>query len=114
MVAGLLVAFRPFEASLALTWILGIWLVVRGATSLFAGFATTLSTPRWLLILSSVLFIAAGIIFIANPGSAALAVSTLLGVLAMSWGLLTLGGGIALRQQMKKVKSTASAPSQAQ
>lgn len=106
--AGLLVAFRPFEASLALTWILGIWLVVRGATSMFSGFANTLSTPRWLLILSSLLFIVAGIIFIANPGSAVLAVSRLLGFLTISAGLLTLGGGLALRWQAKEAKTAAS------
>lgn len=109
VVAGLFVVFRPFEASLTLTWILGIWLVIRGASSLFSAFSSTLNSPRWLLILGAILFIVAGIIFMTNPGSAVLAMSQVLGLLAICWGLFTLGGGLAMRRQVRESKAAAKA-----
>jgi Uncharacterized conserved protein len=104
VLAGLFVIFRPFESGVILAWILGIWLIIRGATELFSAFSRVAVAPRWMLALAGVLFIVAGIIFISNPGTAALALSKVLGVLAIFWGVFILGGGIALRSELKKAK----------
>ncbi|WP_080794681.1 HdeD family acid-resistance protein [Corynebacterium pacaense] len=97
VIAGLIAIFRPIESAVVLTWILGIWLVVRGISELFSAFSKIRTAPRWMLILSAVLFILAGILFIANPGSGAVALSIWLGALAILWGVFILGAGISLR-----------------
>lgn len=102
ILAGLIAIFRPIESAVALTWILGIWLVVRGVSELFSAFSSIRTAPRWMLVLSAVFFILAGILFIANPGTAAVTISIWLGVLAILWGVFILGAGISMRAATKE------------
>ncbi len=72
-VLALLAAFfaiaRPAVTAVALTWILGIWLIVRGVFELVGAFASTVSTPRWLLVLGGIFSLLLGFLFTANPGT---------------------------------------------
>lgn len=52
--------------------------------------------------ISGVLFIIAGIVFIANPGGAALGFAVMLGVLALAWGVFQLIGRIRIRREAKQ------------
>ncbi len=81
---------------------LGIWLMVRGISEFASAFAETITQPRWLLILGGVLWFLAGVLFVANPGAVALAIALWIGALAIVWGLLTIGAGIALKSHAKK------------
>ncbi|OKX84285.1 HdeD family acid-resistance protein [Corynebacterium glutamicum] len=103
--SGLLVVFRTLDSAIAIAWILGIWLILRGASELLSAAAPKEGTSRFFLAFSGVLFIIAGIIFIANPGSAALTVSTVLGILAISWGAFTLFGGISTLRENNRIKT---------
>lgn len=104
VIAGLMVIFRPLESATAIAWILGIWLVIRGVSSLISAFAPLPISTRILIGLSGVLFIIAGFIFFNNPGSAALAVSSILGVLLLVWGGFTIGGGVWILRARKDAK----------
>lgn len=97
VVAGLLAIFRPFDSSVALAWILGLWLLARGVSEFISAFSQQRETSRWLLLLGGLLFFIAGAIFIANPGTAALTMSRWLGICAILWGVFILGAGIARR-----------------
>ena len=106
--AGLLAIFRPLDSGIALAWILGVWLLAKGASELVSAFSQQRETSRWLLLLGGILFVTAGVIFIANPGTAALAVSKWLGVCAILWGVFILGAGIARRTAVKEAGGAAS------
>ena len=77
---------RPGLAAATLTWFLGIWLVVRGVSEIIGAFRAS-GAGRWVLVLSGVVDGVIGVLFIANPGSAALSIALLLGLLAFVWGL---------------------------
>jgi uncharacterized membrane protein HdeD (DUF308 family) len=103
-VISLLVAFfaitSPGLAAKALTWILGIWLILRGIFELVAAFSSSLPMPRWLLLLSAALSIVLGILFVANPGAGAVGIAVLLGVMALIWGVVFLVLGFMVRREL--------------
>ena len=71
LIAAFYAIFRPAASAVALTWVLGIWLIVRGIFELVGAFASTVATPRWLLALGGVLSLLLGFLFTANPGTGA-------------------------------------------
>lgn len=109
ILAGLLAIFQPLASGVALAWVMGIWLMVRGVAELVGAFSQTSTRPRWLLVLGGVAWLVAGILFVANPGAAALTIAFWLGALAIVWGLLTIGAGIMLRSHLKKSDSAPAA-----
>lgn len=93
ILAGLIAMFRPISSAVTLAWILGIWLIVRGILELVAAFADIPNRARWLLILGGLLWLVAGILFVANPGAGVLTISTWVGILALIWGGLLVAAG---------------------
>ena len=112
VLAGILAITRPFASSVALAWVLGIWLMVRGITEFVAAFATDLGNSRWLLLLAGVGWFLAGILFVAYPGAAALSIALWLGILAIVWGLLAIGAGFSLRSDLKQIEAETSSAGQ--
>lgn len=99
--AGLIAIFQPISSAVALTWLIGIWLIVRGILEIAAAFGQT-ARPRWLLILGGALWILAGVIFVANPGSAAVGLALWIGIIAFAWGVLFIGAGFTVRSATKQ------------
>jgi uncharacterized membrane protein HdeD (DUF308 family) len=101
-VVGLIVAFfaifSPAVAAVTLTWILGIWLIVRGAFEVFAAFSATRDAPRWLLLVTAAVDVVLGVLFVANPGSSAVAIAWVLGLVAIVWGIAFLATGFIVRR----------------
>lgn len=99
VLAGIIAVFRPVSSALALAWVLGLWLVVRGVVEIIAAFGHEHPRPRWLMVVGGLLWIVAGILFVTNPGAGALTVSLWLGILAIVWGVLLVGAGLAVRSR---------------
>lgn len=99
LLAGLFAIFRPGVTAVGLTWILGIWLVVRGLFELFGAFSSTIAQPRWLLFLSAALSIVLGLLFAFNPGTSAVAVAFWLGLMALAWGAVFIVVGFMVRRE---------------
>jgi uncharacterized membrane protein HdeD (DUF308 family) len=101
-VVGLIVAFfaifSPGVAAVTLTWILGIWLIVRGAFEVFAAFSATRDAPRWLLLVTAAVDVILGVLFVANPGASVVAIAWLLGLIAVVWGVAFLATGFVVRR----------------
>jgi len=99
--AGLIAAFlailSPKLTATSLTWILGLWLIIRGIFDAIAAFTRELVTPRWLFLPSAALSALLGVFFIANPGRAAVGIAVLLGTIAIAWGLVFIASGLLLR-----------------
>jgi uncharacterized membrane protein HdeD (DUF308 family) len=98
LAAGLIAIINPALAAETLTWILGIWLLVRGVLAVVLAFTRTTPTPRWLLLLSAALDIVLGVLFAANPGQGAVSIAVVLGAFALVWGLVLVGVGLTARK----------------
>lgn len=86
VVVALIAFTRPGLTAAALTWTLGIWLIVRSVFEVVGALTATLATPRWLLLLGAGIDLLLGILFVANPGRSAVAIAVVLGIAAVVWG----------------------------
>ncbi len=68
LVVAMVAIFRPGLAASAITWLVGIWLLVRGLFELVGAFSSTVATPRWLLVLGALLDLVLGWLFVTHPG----------------------------------------------
>jgi uncharacterized membrane protein HdeD (DUF308 family) len=107
LVAAFFAIFRPAMTVVALTWILGIWLIVRGVFEAIGAFSSSLLLPRWLLLLGAALSLVLGVLFVSNPGTAALAIAVWLGVTAIIWGGVFVAMAIAIRHDLTSLERPA-------
>jgi uncharacterized membrane protein HdeD (DUF308 family) len=107
LIAAFIAIVDPGFAATALTWTLGIWLVVRGVFELAGGFAATDRAPRWIILLSGILSIVLGVLFILNPAAGAVSIAFTLGVFAIAWGVTFIAAGFTLRRLESSVDSRA-------
>lgn len=110
LIAGFFAIFHPGVAIKALTWILGIWLIVRGLFELFGAFTNNHVMPRWLLVVSGALSLLIGILFVANPGASAVGIAVLLGVSALVWGVVLIAVGLSVRRDLSTPPHTTPSP----
>ena len=105
LAAGLFAVTSPAVTATALTWILGIWLVVRGLFEVVSAFGSSSGAPRALTFLGAGLDLLLGILFMANPGAGAAGISFVLGLAAFAWGLVFTGVGLWVRRQAGEMTS---------
>lgn len=98
LAAGILAILLPGLTVAALTWILGVWLIARGATELVGAFTVSVQSHRALAVLSGVVDGVIGVVLMANPGRAALSVAFFVGLMAVIWGLVFTGWALATRR----------------
>lgn len=113
VVAAFFAIFSPGLAAATLTWFLGVWLVARGVIELVSAFTTRRTTPRWLLVLGGLLSAVLGVLFMANPGRAAVGLAVWLGIVALAWGIALVVLGLFLRKESPRTAdrtSTATPP----
>jgi uncharacterized membrane protein HdeD (DUF308 family) len=97
VLAGLVAVFNPVYAAVTLTWVLGVWLVVRGGLEGYAAMAFSAGSTRWLRLLGAVFLVVAGVLFVAKPGAAALGIALWLGFFALLAGVTLVTAGLVLR-----------------
>ncbi|TDW14329.1 HdeD family acid-resistance protein [Kribbella kalugense] len=100
LVAAFFAITSPGMTAATLTWILGIWLIIRGVFELAGAFRSQQVMPRWLLVLNGLLSILIGVLFAANPGAGAVSIAVLLGVTALIWGVVLIGVGFSVRRAL--------------
>jgi uncharacterized membrane protein HdeD (DUF308 family) len=108
LIAAFFAIFSPAVAAVTLTWILGIWLIVRGAFEVFASFSASRDAPRWLLLVSAAVDVILGVLFVANPGTSAVAIAWVLGLTAVVWGVAFVAIGFVVRRD--EGHATAASP----
>jgi uncharacterized membrane protein HdeD (DUF308 family) len=102
--------FSPGVTAQTLTWIFGIWLIIRGVFEVFTAFSSYRLTPRWLLLVGAALSIVLGVFFVANPGRGAVGIAIWLGLMALCWGLVFVVTGLMLRREHPTPAPTNPAP----
>ncbi|WP_418060333.1 HdeD family acid-resistance protein [Pimelobacter simplex] len=100
LVAAFLAIFSPAMTAVTLTWILGIWLIVRGIFEGVGALVASGAAPRGLLLASAAVDVLLGILFVANPGRGALGIAFVLGLVAFVWGVIFLVMGFAMRRRV--------------
>ena len=108
LVVALVAIFSPGKAASAITWLVGIWLLVRGLFELVGAFSSTVSAPRWLLVLGALLDLVLGWLFVTNPGTSAVAVAVVIGILAIAWGVVFVVLALAARSATKDLPDDVS------
>jgi uncharacterized membrane protein HdeD (DUF308 family) len=108
LVVALVAIFRPGLAASAVTWFIGIWLLVRGLFELVGAFSSTVTAPRWLLVVGALLDLVLGWLFVANPGNSAKAVAVVIGILAIAWGVVFVVLALAARSATKELPDDVS------
>ncbi|HET6667341.1 MAG TPA: DUF308 domain-containing protein [Intrasporangium sp.] len=111
LVVGVLAVTSPAMTAKALTWVLGIWLLARGVIAAVLAITGTVEASRWVLILSALVDVVLGMLFVSNPGQAALDIAVVLGVVALVWGLALLA--LAFLARRTAAAEAAAAPSAA-
>jgi uncharacterized membrane protein HdeD (DUF308 family) len=99
IVAGVVAALWPQVTALVLVLLVGAWAVITGVLQVAA--ALRLRRERrdwWVLALSGVVSLIAGVIILARPDIGALALATVLGVYALFAGVALLWGAWQLRK----------------
>jgi uncharacterized membrane protein HdeD (DUF308 family) len=100
IIAAFFAIFSPHVTAKTVTWILGIWLIVRGVLEVLAIFGSRMQTSRWMLLPGAALSVLLGIFFVVNPGRAAVGIAVLLGTIALAWGLVYLAAGQIARREL--------------
>ncbi len=100
---------RPIDTAATLTWLLGIWLVFRGGVEIAATLLGRREGSLLLGLLAAGLSVLAGILFAANPGQAAVALTWVIGLTALLWGVVFLAAGLAMRRQVASIPDDAAA-----
>lgn len=109
IVAGIIAIVHPGDAAVILTWVVGIWFIVRAVFEVAGASASTASTPRWGLLASAVLSLLIGLLFVLNPGTGVIAVALWLGLVAVIWGAVLVGVAIWVRGHVKDYLGTVNA-----
>jgi uncharacterized membrane protein HdeD (DUF308 family) len=110
LVAAFFAIFSPQVTAETLTWIVGIWLVIRGLFEVIGAFSNSLLAPRWLILLSAALSILLGVFFVANPGRGAVGIAVLLGIIALAWGIVFVAAGLLIRRDLATPARTEPGP----
>jgi len=99
LIAGIVAVTSPQVTAVALTWILGIWLIARGLFELWAAVTSSTTVPRGLLALAGLVDLLLGVLFAANPGKAVTGIAFVLGLVAFVWGVVFVLVGLWVRRE---------------
>lgn len=108
LVVAAFAIINPALSAKTLTWILGIWLILRGLSEFAAAVLGRTDRSRLLLVGSGVVDLVLGVLFAANPGRAAVGITVVLGLVAMVWGVTFLIIGLVVRSQQRDLARAAT------
>jgi uncharacterized membrane protein HdeD (DUF308 family) len=95
---GIVTIIWPNITALLLILLLGVWCLIEGLVQVYAGLTMSRKAAlRAVFIVSGVLSIVIGLIFILAPGDGAIALIWLIGVFAVLYGILSIGYGLLYR-----------------
>jgi uncharacterized membrane protein HdeD (DUF308 family) len=99
LVAGVLALVLPDLTALALVVLIGIWAIVSGVVEIMAAIRLRrVIETEWLLGISGLLSIIAGIVILVWPDAGAVAISWLIGTFAIVFGVVFVWLGFKLRR----------------
>jgi uncharacterized membrane protein HdeD (DUF308 family) len=111
LVVGAIAIVWPGITALALVVLIGIWAVATGIAEIAAAIRLRrVITNEWLLGLSGALSIAAGIVIFLWPNAGAVAISWVIGIYALVFGIVLIWFGVRLRSMHSRSQTRPMAP----
>ena len=114
---GIMAMVWPGITTVALAVLWGCWALVDGVINIVAAifqgvgaFSSTRSQPRWMLIVTAILSLLIGILFVARPGTGVLSIVLWLGIVAIVWGIFLIFAAFAARRLGKDIDAAAATP----
>lgn len=106
IIFGVLVFFSPLSAIVALTLLLGIYLLIDGGMTLYYTFAgRNESEPGWWSFLEGALSVVAGLFALISPALAGITLATVFALLVGVWAIVTGGtqiiNAVRLRREIE-------------
>ncbi|MEO6300526.1 MAG: DUF308 domain-containing protein [Paracoccaceae bacterium] len=98
MIGGVLALANPFAASLAVTSLVGAFLIFSGAVQLWMAIADTGHAHRWWTGLVAVVALVAGVSLLANPLQGLISLTLLVGITLLIMGIARLAMAFRLRE----------------
>jgi uncharacterized membrane protein HdeD (DUF308 family) len=100
MIIGVIALLWPDITTLALLYVMAFWLMFGGALQIYAAYRLRHEINReWLVGLSGVLAIVAGVVLIVFPIGAIVTLGIIIGVYAILYGITLLGRAFQARSQ---------------
>jgi len=96
LAAGVVALVWPGITAVALAWVIGFWALVAGVSQIVSAFGLRADVGHvpWLTLLSGILTLALGVIILVRPATGALTLVTVIGALAVVWGIVLIAVGI--------------------
>jgi len=98
--AGLIAVVWPTITAIVLVYLVAIWAIVTGILMVSAGFSPRRPHGAWLLVLSGLISVLLGIVFIGWPGVGVIAIGWWIGVYAIAFGVVLLVFAFRLRRHL--------------
>ena len=99
---GLATFLFPGMAAQALVLLIGLWAILTGIFEVIAGFELPIKRD-WLLVIAGIASIVFGVLVFVYPATGALAITWLIGIYALVFGVTMLVFGIRLRGMQGKL-----------
>jgi uncharacterized membrane protein HdeD (DUF308 family) len=99
---GLATFFFPGIAAQALVLLIGVWAILMGIFEVIAGFELPIKRD-WLLVIAGIASIVFGVLVFVYPATGALAITWLIGIYALVFGVTMLVFGVRLRGMRGKL-----------
>ena len=106
LAAGVVALVWPGPTALALVWVVAIWAFVAGFTEMFLAFRSgEKAGTRALLIITSLVSIAFGVVLTARPDIGAVTLALLFGLYSLIYGVSQIVLGVQLRKTGATLRS---------
>ena len=97
--AGVIVFAWPGITAVTVIWIIGFWAIVRGVWQIMAAIQLRKEIDNeWMLILGGIVSILFGVLVVTRPGAGILAVTWMIGLYALVFGIFLMILGFRLRK----------------
>ena len=98
--AGLIAVIWPTITAIVLVYLIAVWAIVTGILMVSAGFSPRRPHGAWLLVLSGLISVLLGIVFIGWPGVGVIAIGWWIGIYAIAFGVVLLLFAFRLRRHL--------------
>lgn len=107
VIAGLIAIIWPGVTVLAMTFVIGFWAILLGASQIaIAVRGRRLSTSWWMWLVAGIITLAFGLVLVFAPGTGVLSLLWLLSLFAILEGVVLIVLGIALKRVVRESTPT--------